>query len=158
MPDEVTPSHAGPIFVDWDNKEKLKQTVKALNQLPASIQELISEVYYVPTSSNQWLVKFYMNDGNTVIASIKTFADKMTTYPAIVKELSSSEKGTIHMEVATYFEAFKSKKRKMNVERQNRHILNCNACSWISDFFSYQYTKQHRADVNRTEQWKKNIL
>lgn len=23
----------------------------------------------------------------------------------------------------------------MNVERQNRHILNCNACSWISDFF-----------------------
>ncbi|KPN13566.1 dihydropteridine reductase [Bacillus australimaris] len=112
LPEEVTPSHAGPIFVDWDNKEKLKQTVKSLNKLPASIQELISEVYYVPTSSNQWLVKFYMNDGNTVIASIKTFADKMRTYPAIVKELSPSEKGTIHMEVATYFESFKSKKKE----------------------------------------------
>ncbi|MFS0654204.1 cell division protein FtsQ/DivIB [Bacillus sp. 179-C3.3 HS] len=112
LPDEVTPSHTGPIFVDWDNKEKLKQAVKSLHQLPASIQELISEVYYAPTSSNQWLVKFYMNDGNTVIASIKTFADKMKTYPAIVKELSPSEKGMIHMEVATYFEAFKSKKKE----------------------------------------------
>ncbi|WP_353855851.1 cell division protein FtsQ/DivIB [Bacillus sp. Bos-x628] len=112
LPDEVTPSDAGPIFVDWDNKEKLKQTVKSLNQLPASIQELISEVYYVPTSSNQWLVKFYMNDGYTVIASIKTFAEKMKTYPSIVKELSRSDQGIIHMEVATYFEAFKSKKKE----------------------------------------------
>ncbi|OLP66544.1 Cell division protein DivIB [Bacillus pumilus] len=112
LPDEVTPSHAGPIFVDWDNKEKLKQAIISLNQLPASIQELISEVYYVPTSANQWLVKFYMNDGNTVIASIKTFAKKMESYPAILKELSPSDKGIIHMEVATYFEAFKSKKKE----------------------------------------------
>ncbi|MGE6631297.1 cell division protein FtsQ/DivIB [Bacillus sp. NPDC077027] len=112
LSEEVTPSHAGPLFVNWDDQDKLKQAVQSLNKLPASIQELISEVYYVPTSTNRWLVKFYMNDGYTVIASIKTFADKMKSYPSIVKELKNSEKGVIHMEVATYFETFKSMKEE----------------------------------------------
>jgi cell division protein FtsQ len=37
-----------------------------------------------------------------VTASLKTFGQKMNSYPAIVKELPKGEKGIIHMEVATY--------------------------------------------------------
>ncbi|RCK10905.1 hypothetical protein DT075_23685 [Bacillus licheniformis] len=65
------------------------------------MKKSISEINYTPQKSNPWLIKLYMNDGYIVTASLKTFGQKMNSYPAIVKELPKGEKGIIHMEVAT---------------------------------------------------------
>ena len=38
-------------------------------------------------------IKLYMNDGYVVTASIKTFADRMKTYPSIVSQLDGGKRG-----------------------------------------------------------------
>ncbi|WP_186316415.1 hypothetical protein [Bacillus pumilus] len=39
--EEVRGSDGGGIFVDWENKEKLKERVKCLNEVGGSIEEVI---------------------------------------------------------------------------------------------------------------------
>ncbi|MFN2746126.1 MULTISPECIES: cell division protein FtsQ/DivIB [Bacillus] len=107
LPDEVTPNENGPILNNWTEDEKLVQMAKQLNKLSSSVKQSISEIEYTPQKSNSWLIRMYMNDGYIVTASIKSFAKKMESYPAIVKELPKGEKGIIHLEVATYFEPLK---------------------------------------------------
>ncbi|MEC1260768.1 cell division protein FtsQ/DivIB [Bacillus swezeyi] len=110
LPDEVTPTDVGPILNHWTDDDKLVQMAKQLNSLPDSVKKSISEINYTPKKSNPWLIRLYMNDGYIVTASIKSFAKKMDSYPAIVKELPKGEKGIIHLEVATYFEPLKKTK------------------------------------------------
>ena len=51
----------------------------------------------------------YMNDGNEVSATIRTFAEKMVHYPAIVSQLEPYQRGVINLEVGSYFKAFEPK-------------------------------------------------
>jgi cell division protein FtsQ len=60
-----------------------------------------------------------MNDGYVVTASIKTFADRMKTYPSIISQLNGSKKGIIHLEVATYFEEFGKSDSSAKKEDEN---------------------------------------
>lgn len=107
LPEEVTPTDIGPTLNNWEEDEKLVQMAKQLNKLSDSVKKSISEINYTPQKSNPWLIRLYMNDGYIVTASLKTFGQKMNSYPAIIKELPKGEKGIIHMEVATYFEPLK---------------------------------------------------
>lgn len=94
LPEEVTPTDIGPTLNNWEEDEKLVQMAKQLNKLSDSVKKSISEINYTPQKSNPWLIKLYMNDGYIVTASLKTFGQKMNSYPAIVKE--PAERGKRH--------------------------------------------------------------
>ena len=79
-----------------------------------------------------------MNDGYIVTASLKTFGQKMNSYPAIVKELPKGEKGIIHMEVATYFEPLKKRmkaKRETEIEEAHSQSFTRHACPRLPAVF-----------------------
>ncbi|MEC1622507.1 cell division protein FtsQ/DivIB [Bacillus mojavensis] len=119
LPNEVTPDDAGPILVNWTDAKKRVQMAKQLDALSNSLKQSISEVYYTPVKMDQNRIKLYMNDGYVVTASIKTFADRMKTYPSIISQLNGSKKGIIHLEVATYFEEFVKSDSSAKKEDEN---------------------------------------
>lgn len=93
LPNEVTPDDAGPILVNWKNTKKRIQMAKQLDALSESLKQSISEIYYTPTKMDNNRIKMYMNDGYVVTASLKTFADRMKTYPSIISQLKGDKKG-----------------------------------------------------------------
>jgi cell division protein FtsQ len=119
LPNEVTPDDAGPILVNWTDAKKRVQMAKQLDALSNSLKQSISEVYYTPVKMDQNRIKLYMNDGYVVTASIKTFTDRMKTYPSIISQLNGSKKGIIHLEVATYFEEFGKSDSSAKKEDEN---------------------------------------
>ncbi|MGG3574402.1 cell division protein FtsQ/DivIB [Bacillus gobiensis] len=112
LPEGGLPKEGMPILMDWTDNEKRKQLAEQLIKLPESINRSISEIYYTPSESDPSHMTLYMNDGFIVSASLKTFSNKMNSYPDIVKEIDDGAKGIIHMEVATYFEEFPPKKEE----------------------------------------------
>ncbi|HLS61254.1 MAG TPA: cell division protein FtsQ/DivIB [Virgibacillus sp.] len=95
-----------PLLVDFKDKEYLKKMTSELNDLPENILHIISEIHWMPTKDNKDRVYLYMNDGFLVDGTIRDFANKMEVYPAIVSQLSSGNKGIIHIGVGAYFEEF----------------------------------------------------
>lgn len=95
-----------PILFGFTEDRMLKEMIKAIEQLPEEVLNSISEVHYDPTDSDEFHIFLYMNDGNEVSATIRTFAEKMVHYPAIVSQLEPNQKGVINLEVGSYFKAF----------------------------------------------------
>lgn len=95
-----------PILIGFKEDEYTQLMAKQLKSLPRSISYSISEIHYTPVKMDPYQITLYMNNGFEVRASLKTFADKMKSYPLIVKELDPKEKGVIHLEVGTYFESY----------------------------------------------------
>lgn len=116
LPEGGLPREGMPILMDWNDDDKRKELAGQLIKLPESINRSISEIYYTPSDSDPSHMTLYMNDGFIVSASLKTFSDKMISYPDIVKEIEDGAKGIIHMEVATYFEEFPQKKEETKEE------------------------------------------
>ncbi|WP_428908738.1 cell division protein FtsQ/DivIB [Niallia sp. Krafla_26] len=100
---------AAPILFDFTEDKALKEMINAIEQLPREVLNSISEVHYDPTESDPFHITLYMNDGNQVSATIRTFAEKMVHYPAIVSQLEPYQKGVINLEVGSYFKAFEPK-------------------------------------------------
>jgi cell division protein FtsQ len=117
LPEGGLPKEGMPILADWNDENKRKQLAEQLIKLPESINRSISEIYYTPTDSDSSHITLYMNDGFIVSASLKTFSEKMKSYPKMVKEIKPGAKGIIHLEVATYFEEFPQEKQKKDDER-----------------------------------------
>ncbi|WP_407372391.1 cell division protein FtsQ/DivIB [Carnobacterium sp.] len=95
-----------PIFKEFEENKALKEMIVQYQSLNENIQNSISEVQYTPSKVDDYLIKLYMNDGNEVIASIPSFAEKMIYYPDMVKKVGD-QKGTINIEVGAYFSPFK---------------------------------------------------
>jgi cell division protein FtsQ len=95
-----------PILFQFTEDAMLKEMIKAIDQLPEEVLNSISEVHYDPTESDEFHIFLYMNDGNEVSATIRSFAEKMVHYPAIVSQLEPNQKGVINLEVGSYFKAF----------------------------------------------------
>ncbi|UDE95751.1 cell division protein FtsQ/DivIB [Carnobacterium viridans] len=95
-----------PIFKEFEENKALKEMIAQYQSLNENIQNSISEVQYTPSEVDDYLIKLYMNDGNEVIASIPSFAEKMNYYPDMVKKVGD-QKGTINIEVGAYFSPFK---------------------------------------------------
>ncbi|WP_347860660.1 cell division protein FtsQ/DivIB [Salimicrobium sp. PL1-032A] len=93
----------GPILSGFPEKENLEEIAIEISNLPVSISSLISEVHWVEDGESG-KVQLYMNDGYTVLASIRYFAEKMPSYPSIVSQLNPDATGVIHVGVGTYFE------------------------------------------------------
>ena len=96
-----------PLLMNWEREEHIKVMIDELKQLSPSVFNSISEIHHTPDKTDPWLVRLYMNDGFEVIASVRTFAKKMDSYPAIVSQLDEDSSGVIHLEVGSYFESNK---------------------------------------------------
>lgn len=100
-----------PIFKNFEENKALKAMIEQYQLLNENIQNSISEIEYIPSEVDEYLIKLYMNDGNQVIASIPSFAEKMIYYPDMVKKIGD-QKGTINIEVGAYFSPFEYREEK----------------------------------------------
>jgi len=93
-----------PILIDFSDEDYLTKMTSELEELPESILNLISEIYWQPTSKNKNKIMLYMTDGFIVDGTIRNFAEKMQVYPSIVSQLDADDQGIIHIGVGAYFE------------------------------------------------------
>ncbi len=102
-----------PIFREFVEGEALNRLLDEFSKLDPSIHNLISEVKYSPTDTNELLVHVFMNDGNQVLASIPVFSERMQYYPAMVQSVKG-EKGLFDLEAGAFFTPFEK-----GVEEEN---------------------------------------
>lgn len=110
-----------PFLKKFDEKQPLNMIVKQLKAMPIEIRQSISEIVLSPKKTDPSSIVAYMNDGNEVRATIRTFAQKMVYYPELVKQLDPNEKGVIDLEVGFFFKSYQSleaKKKGSSKEKQ----------------------------------------
>ena len=90
---------------------------KQLSALPEEI-EFHLEIIHSPKKTDELSIIAFMNDGNEVHATLRTFAEKMQYYPALVKQLEPDQKGIIDMEVGTFFKSFDSDNGDVDIEER----------------------------------------
>ena len=97
-----------PIFKDFSQGKALDILIEQYKLLNISVQNGISEVEHTPTDTDEYLIKIYMNDGNQVVATLPSFAEKMNYYPDMVQKVGD-QSGLFNLEVGGYFTPFEQK-------------------------------------------------
>lgn len=97
-----------PIYTDFDKKSDLVKITKIYKKMPESVKNNISEIHNASNKINPYRIKIDMNDGNKVIADIRTVDKKMKYYPSIAAQMK--KKGVIDMEIGAYSYPFDKKK------------------------------------------------
>lgn len=110
-----------PIFKNFEENKALNLMIEQYQLLNENIQNSISEIEYMPSEVDDYLIKLYMNDGNEVIASIPSFAEKMIYYPDMVKKIGD-QKGTINIEVGAYFSPFEFNEEKDGENEESKSL------------------------------------
>lgn len=100
-------SGQAPIIINAEDQEKLSLLVEQLAMLDESVLSLISEIELVNSDRNPLLVRSYMNDGNQVIASIPTYAERLSLYPNLVESVEG-QRGLFDLEAGAFFVPFAS--------------------------------------------------
>ncbi|MGE7366041.1 cell division protein FtsQ/DivIB [Desemzia incerta] len=96
-----------PIFKDFSEGKALDILIEQYKLLNTSVQNGISEIEHTPTETDEYLIKIYMNDGNQVVATLPSFAEKMNYYPDMVQKVGD-QNGLFNLEVGGYFTPFES--------------------------------------------------
>ncbi|CAJ1181873.1 cell division protein FtsQ/DivIB [Companilactobacillus paralimentarius] len=96
-----------PTYSNFGTK-RLKQIANLYAELPSNVQTNISEIYNSPTKLNPYRIKIDMNDGNKVIADMRTVKTKLKYYPGMAAQMK--KKGVIDLEIGAYSYPFKDKK------------------------------------------------
>lgn len=94
-----------PVLSKFEEGDTLNKMIEELSKVDRPILNLISEIELVQTRSNPLFIRVYMNNGNRVLSSIPTFADKIPYYPQMVQAVNG-RKGIFDMEVGVYFTPF----------------------------------------------------
>jgi len=94
-----------PVLSNFQEGEALNLMIEELSQLDIPILRLISEVELVENRSNPLFIQVYMNNGNRVLSSIPSFADKIPYYPQMVQAVEGRQ-GVFDMEAGVYFTPF----------------------------------------------------
>ncbi len=97
-----------PVLYSFSEGEKLNQMIENLEKLPPEVLNSISEIHHTPKKTDAYHISLFMNDGNEVSATIKTFAEKMSHYPSILSQLNPDQRGIINLEVGSYFKAYET--------------------------------------------------
>lgn len=108
-----------PVFINFKEGKVLNKMLEQYELLTENIHSSISEIEYTPSKTDSYLIKIYMNDGNQVIASITSFAEKMAYYPDIVQKIGE-EKGIINIEVGIYFLPFEPVLPEINEDSKDK--------------------------------------
>lgn len=114
-----------PVLSSFGEGKALDLMIQELGKLDSSILNLISEVELVEHRSNSLFIQVYMNNGNRVLSSIPTFAEKIPYYPQMVAAVAG-EKGVFDMEVGVYFIPFvdgQEINEDTEVDEENRQSL-----------------------------------
>lgn len=96
-----------PIISGFTKRAEREAVAQQLVKLPSEVTLLISQIENNSTKKSPNRVHLYMNDGFEVYASMDTFAKKMKYYPEFVSQIPVGEKGTIDLEVGSYYRPFK---------------------------------------------------
>jgi cell division protein FtsQ len=103
-----------PLLIGWSTDQELAEMAAELSNLPESLINRISEIYFTPVLEDPLRITLYMNDGFEVSSTIRHFSEKIRPYQAIVKELDPNIKGIIHMKMNPYFEQFDNEEEEEN--------------------------------------------
>lgn len=159
---EIIPVSA-PILIGFSNGEVLDEMVIGLEQLPDEIVNSISEIHHTPKETDEFSITLFMNDGFEVLATLRTFPEKMKHYPSIISQLDQHEKGIIDLEVGSFFKAYElegADKLKMKVKVKGKHLILSLVCLVLGFMiaFSYQITKSESKQLDITDkQWLRNV-
>lgn len=104
-----------PLLINWTQSEELQEMAAQLRRVPDSILNRISEIHLTPEDGDPLHITLFMNDGQEVSATIRGFSEKIKNYPMIKEQLTEEQFGVIHLEVGTYFKAYKNKEDE-NIE------------------------------------------
>lgn len=96
-----------PVFINFEEGDALDRIINQFDELDENIQRLISEIEHVESDRNPLLVRAYMNNGNQVLASIPSFADRMNYYPQMV-EAVDGQHGLFDLEAGAFFTPFRN--------------------------------------------------
>lgn len=97
-----------PVFVGFKKRSDVIKCAQELGKLQPKINNLISEVHYVPTKLNSKRVRLIMNDGNEVLGNLNKLSVAMPYYPSMSK--SMKKKGIIDIQVGAYSYPYPNKK------------------------------------------------
>ncbi|MQS74948.1 cell division protein FtsQ/DivIB [Companilactobacillus halodurans] len=96
-----------PIYSNFSGK-RLNKMSNIYSKLPNNVQTNISEIYNAPTKLNPYRIKIDMNDGNKVVADMRTVKSKLKYYPGMAAQMK--QKGVIDLEIGAYSYPFNDKK------------------------------------------------
>lgn len=94
-----------PTFIGFSDGKVLNQMLDQYNELDDNVKAMISEMEWIQNDRNPLLVKAYMNNGNEILASIPSFAERMQRYPQLVRAVEG-ENGLFDLEAGAYFLPF----------------------------------------------------
>lgn len=103
--EHVTSIGNQPVFVDFEEGRTLNRMISEFQELDTVVYELVSEVQHIPSEHNPLLLRAYMNNGNQVIASLPTFAERMQYYPQMVQAVEG-QRGVFDLEAGAFFSPF----------------------------------------------------
>lgn len=104
------PNGIAPIYTGFKEDQQRSQVAKSFTTLNYAIRHNVSEIIFAPDKNNNQKIILVMNDGNTVYASIRSFADKMKYYPSIVAQMN--DKGVIDLQYGSYSYAYGNKSKE----------------------------------------------
>lgn len=99
---------SSPILIGFKEGEIMDEMLASLREVPKEVANSISEIHYTPKKTDDYHITLYMNDGFEVSASLRSFVDNMVHYPSIVSQLDPNIKGTIDLEVGSFFRAYET--------------------------------------------------
>lgn len=114
-----------PVLSNFEEGKALDLMIEELSQLDEPILNLISEIELLTDRTNPLFIQVFMNNGNRVLSSIPTFAEKIPYYPKMVAAVSG-QKGIFDMEVGVYFTPFADENitdEQPEMDESNREAL-----------------------------------
>lgn len=106
-----------PVLSNFEEGEALNLMSEEISQLEAPILNLISEIELVESRSNPLFIRVFMNNGNRVLSSIPSFAEKISFYPQMVQAVDGQQ-GVFDMEVGVYFIPFASSEEEIDEDTE----------------------------------------
>ncbi|MFD3448047.1 cell division protein FtsQ/DivIB [Microbacteriaceae bacterium 4G12] len=104
LPSDKLPVQA-PILFEFKDKNIVKDLSSELNKLSPNVFRSISEIHLDPQPSDPLHLTLYMTEGYEVSTTVQDFANKMTPYPLILKQLKPGDKVRIHLGISAYTES-----------------------------------------------------
>lgn len=92
-----------PVLFGFSKSAALKNVAEGLDTISRQMTHNISDIHYIGKSGSGDDLILYMNDGNKVVASTRTFVQNIKLYPEIAANLPKGKHGTVHLSVGTYF-------------------------------------------------------
>lgn len=107
--DQVIPrvSSGNPILVSFEQGNVLDRMLEEFQDVDERVRNLISEIEHMESDRNPMLIRAFMNDGNEVVASIPTFAERINYYFQM-REAVEGQAGIFDLEAGAFFIPFES--------------------------------------------------